>query len=315
MTSADADAFFEQLSQNNDIELCCDRFADKEDHIFDRHGKEKYTCYIRFKRFPFKPEFGLSADGKYYFTNKGENPLIEFSLNFSDKNPFCLPGRIYWHHDEHTVYDVQEFSRMYSECVRTIRKNAVFIDKTGGRNIYFHKNALDRIKNRKPNYWLDHGGLLAYNVGTSCRNNCISCKRAECEDITGTDQTDLILDEYKIKSTVGDTIVFGAFSEPFSPECEKLTLSVIRRLGRNDIVMITNGLSFPDVLDSIADRLSKIIIFKPSDDITEYLDITRSGYGKSAFGIIDRFIEKCSKLGINFELITGNRETAKKSVT
>lgn len=315
MSNTDAIKFFDILKQKYNAEIISSKCNSPEISYFSEYNSKAYKCYITNPDFSFTPNF-FAYNGMYMF-DYNDMPVIEFILYYSNMNG-ANTGRIYWNKGTSNSYDNAAFLKWYNVCQGIIKKFSVHTEKIGGRNIYYWNNAWQIKNSNNPVLWVSKGKNLMLNVGKKCINNCIGCVRNndDCAEIPNETNEKIefiekLYDIFKKKVTDVDNIIFGAYSEPLSPDTEYVTVSLIRKISENyrkNIIIISNGLAFGDVLSEIRNKIDKIYVFKPSDDICKYLEVTRSKYSKDAFRIMNNFIDQCLKMNFQIEVICASRQ-------
>ncbi len=321
MSNTDAMLFFDILRQQYNAKIINSKCNSPEISHFNEYKLTSYKCYITNPNFSFIPHFFV-CNGKYIF-DYNDMPVIEFILYYSNMDG-TNTGRIYWKKGALNSYDNMAFSKWYNICQGIIKKYSVYTEKIGGLNIYYWSNAW-QIKNNDNLLWISKGKNLLLSVGKKCINNCIGCIRNndDCAEIPNeidekAEFTEKLYDVFKKKVTDEDNVIFGAYSEPFSPDTEYVTISLIRKIKenyKNNIIIISNGLVFGDVLYEVRNKIDKIYVFKPSDDICEYLEVTKSKYNKDAFRIMNKFINQCLKMNIQIEVICASRRDVLCKIT
>lgn len=301
MSDTDEARFSELLKEKCNAKFIPCRTDKKAVEIYDDLTQiNSSECYILNEELSFTPEFTPLNDGKYLLTAKGMS-LIEYSAFrriYSDRNT----SRIYLNTDRSDEYDTAELDRLYKKCAGIIRKNAVYIEKAGG-NIYYWDGFI-KARNTKRPYWIKKDGHLCFNGGTVCDNYCTGCIRDECVPLRDTEENIKQITEEFIENHTGETVIFGAYSEPMSPDTVRIIEKIIYELGSfaPKIIMITNGLAYADDLIKIRPPINDVYVPCPGADIEDYVINTNSKYGMGAKKIIDNFVDNCIKAGLNVHI-------------
>lgn len=304
MSDYDEKRFSELLKERFNVKFISCKSNEAIITVYDDLAQINSTkCYIWNEDFDFTPKLQLQNDGSYALVTAGM-PLIEYSAFrriYSNLNT----SRIYWDTDELTEYDSLKFNGWFKKCAEIIRKNAVHIEKCGGRNIYYWEDYI-KARNIKRSYWIKKGNCLCLNVGTSCVNNCARCIRDECIPLPESDLeeiTEKIISEF-IDIYNNETVIFGAYSEPLSSNTVKVFQKVLYEINNvsKKVIIITNGLTYIDDISKYQHLINTVYVLYPGADIEEYIVSTNSKYGKGAEQIIERFVNNGKKLGFDIHI-------------
>lgn len=314
MSECDEKYFSKLLKEKYNVKFIGEESDKKAIVYYDNLLQNKsMKCYIWNEDFSFTPQF-QQKNGMYVIVTTGM-PVIEYNA-FRKIYSNLNTGRIYWDTNDLSGYDSLKFNRWFKECADIIKNNAIYIEKGGGRNIYYWEDYI-RSRNIKRSYWKNQNEYLCLNIGINCVNNCMNCVRDECIPLIESDDeiAEKIIGEFN-EIYNNETVILGAYSEPLSPDLIKTINKVLYEINGicKKVIIITNGLTYIDFISEYRNLINTVYILYPGSDINEYVACTNSRYGLGAKQIIDRFVNDGKKLGFDIRIERSYRGEVLKNI-